>query len=252
MIDISSKKIIIFDLDDTLAASKSVIEEEMSDLISGLLTKKKIAVIGGGSWKQFNEQLLGHLQCREDLLSNLYLFPTTATRFYRCHNGIWVEVYSDVLRPDERERIKLSFKKAFEESGYVQPEKVYGDIIEDRGTQITFSALGQKAPVFEKEKWKLENESLRQKIASIMRDLIPEFEVRTGGLTSVDITKKGINKAYGVRQIEKLLKIPINEMVFIGDALYPGGNDHAVIETGIETIAVKGPEDTKKVIIGWL
>jgi len=73
-------------------------------------------------------------------------------------------------------------------------------------------------------------------------------EVRTGGLTAIDVTQKGIDKAYGVRQIEKVLKIPIKDMVFIGDALYPGGNDAAAKKTGVQTIAVKGPADTIAII----
>lgn len=252
MFDIKSKKIIVFDLDGTLAVSKTKMDDEMSDLLSGLLVNKKVAVIGGGSWKKFNEQFLDQLQCRDDLLLNLFLFPTTATRFYRYKSGIWIEVYADVLDPDERNKIKAAFEKAFRVIDYKHPEKNYGEIIEDRGTQITFSALGQKAPVLEKEKWKLENEKKRQEIASILRELLPEFEVRTGGLTSVDVTKKGIDKAYGIKQIEKLLSISINQMLFVGDALYPGGNDYAAIEAGVDTFAVSGPEETKKLIEGWL
>ena len=74
-----------------------------------------------------------------------------------------------------------------------------------------------------------------------MQKELPAFEVRRGGLTSIDVTQKGIDKAYGVRQIEKVLKIPIKEMVFIGDALYPGGNDAAAKKTGVQTIATKRP-----------
>ncbi|MDP1688545.1 MAG: HAD-IIB family hydrolase [bacterium] len=259
MRDISTKKIIIFDLDGTLAASKSKMDDEMSDLLSGLLVTKKIAVISGGSWKQFNEQFLDQLQCRDDLLLNLFLFPTTGTRFYRYKSKIWIEVYADVLDPEERSKIKVAFETVFEEIGYKHPEKVYGEIIEDRGTQITFSALGQGIVkelggegVKLKHEWKEANQDLKLKIALNLRKLLPEFEVRTGGLTSIDVTKKGIDKAYGMRQIEKFLKIPISEMLFVGDALYPGGNDYAAIEAGVDTIAVSGPEETKKLIGGWL
>lgn len=252
MKDISSKKIIIFDLDGTLTPSKSAMDDEMSDLLCGLLTIKKVAVIGGGSWKQFEGQFLKYLQCREELLANLFLFPTTATRFYRYRSGIWIEVYADVLDREEREKIKNAFQKVLSEIHYEHPPKTYGELIEDRGAQISFSALGQLAPVAEKEKWKAANDSKRQEIATGLRRLIPEFEVRTGGLTTIDVTKKGIDKAYGIRQIEKLLEIPISEMLFVGDALYPGGNDYAAIEAGVKTMAVKGPDETKELIKSWL
>lgn len=250
--DISNKKIIIFDLDGTLTRSKSPLDEEMSDLLCGLLLKKMVAVIGGGSWGQFKEQFLWHLQCHRELLPKLYLFPTTATRFYRCEAGEWKETYADLLSENERAHIKDMFQRVFEDFHYHSPIKTHGEVIEDRGTQITFSALGQKAPLEEKEMWKAENEAQRQKIAAALRKLLPEFMVATGGFTSIDVTKKGIDKAYGIWQIEKLLETPITEMLFVGDALYPGGNDYAVVQTGIETIAVAGPEEVKKLIGGWL
>src|SRR3989344_4880552 len=253
--DIANKKIIIFDLDGTLTPSKSSMDEEMSDLLCGLLTKKKVAVIGGGAWKQFEEQFLKHLTCREELLSNLYLFPTTATRFRRYEGGRWVEVYADELTEVEREKIKIAFQTVFSEIGYRHPEKTYGELIEDRGTQISFSVFGQdivkelgEEGVRVKMEWNKAHDATRQKVASALRNLIPEFEVRTGGLTTIDVTKKGIDKAYGIRQIEKLLGIPIDEMLFVGDALYPGGNDEAAKNAGVECVAVSGPEETKKLI----
>ena len=77
---------------------------------------------------------------------------------------------------------------------------------------------------------------------------MPEFEVNLGGTTSIDIGHKGIDKAYGVEKLGELLAIPVPEMVFVGDALYPGGNDSTVKRTGIDTREVTGPDDTKKVI----
>lgn len=259
MQNIATKRIIIFDLDGTLTPSKSPMDEEMSDLLCGLLTAKKVAIIGGGPWKQFKDQFLEHLQCLEENLPNLYLFPTTATRFYRYEHGVWQEVYADVLSEEERVKIKDSFQRVFEEIGYEHPEKVYGEVIEDRGTQITFSALGQgivkelgKEGLRRKTEWKKANQELKMAIVKKLGEYLPEFSVSAGGYTSIDVTKKDINKAYGIRQIEKLLKIPISEMLFVGDALYPDGNDYAAIETGVETIAVDGPAETKKLIKSWL
>lgn len=255
---ISDKKIIIFDLDGTLTPTKSIMDEEMSDLLCGLLTTKKVAVIGGGPWKQFEEQFLGHFQCLEDFIMKLYLFPSMASRFYSYGNGVWKEVYADLLNEAERAKIKDGFGKVFSEIGYKHPPKIYGEVIEDRGTQITFSALGQdvvkelgEKGVELKTEWKKANQELKLTIAEKLAALLPEFSVSVGGYTSIDITKKGIDKAYGIRQIEKLLEIPINEMLFVGDALYPGGNDYAAIETGVETVAVGGPEETKKLIKSW-
>jgi phosphomannomutase len=52
------KKLIVFDLDGTLAESKSSVDAEMSELLHELLAIVKVAVISGGDWSQFEKQLL--------------------------------------------------------------------------------------------------------------------------------------------------------------------------------------------------
>ncbi len=241
------KELVVFDLDGTLTESKSDLEAWMSRLLCKLLQKKKVAVIGGGSYKQFQKQFLAKLKCPPLLKKHLFLFPTTSTSFYRYKNGGWRNVYTENLKPRQKRKIFRAFEYAFTKIGYKHPQKVYGKIIEDRGTQITFSALGQKAPVKLKERWNKEND-VRQKIMREMRKNLPEFEVRSGGLTSVDVTKKGIDKAYGVRQIRNHLHIPVKKMLFVGDALYPGGNDAAARKTGIECLQVSGPKEAAKFV----
>jgi hydroxymethylpyrimidine pyrophosphatase-like HAD family hydrolase len=125
-------------------------------------------------------------------------------------------------------------------------EKVWGEVIEDRGSQITFSALGQQAPLEEKEKWDPDF-SKRKKIKAILDGLIPEFSVRLGGSTSIDVTRPGIDKAYGIGKLRDILGISLKEMIFIGDALFPGGNDYPAEEAGVACIRVRGPNETKPV-----
>ncbi len=122
-----------------------------------------------------------------------------------------------------------------------------GEVIEDRGSQITFSALGQQAPIEEKKKWDADF-SKRQRMKSLLDTLIPEFSVRLGGTTSVDVTKPGIDKAYGIGKLRDTLGIAIQEMIFVGDALFPGGNDYPAKEAGVVSIQVRDPNETKRVI----
>src|SRR3989338_465978 len=224
-IDIQKKKMAVFDLDGTLTETKSAMDSEMAEYLCRLLGQKKVAVISGGALGQFEKQLLTALNCPLELLANLFLFPTSGTRFYRYKQDKWVEVYADMMTSQERQKIKDAFKKAFLRIGYVHPEKVYGEIIEDRGTQVTFSALGQDiVDVLGAEGVRLKHEfraghdkELRELTAAMIR-LLPDFEVRLAGVTSIDVTRKGIDKAYGITQIEKLLGISRAEMVFVGDA----------------------------------
>jgi len=238
------KKLIVFDLDGTLALSKMNISEEISTLFSKLLRVSKVAVISGANWPQFEKQLLSKLP-QDKYLKNLSLLPTSGTKYYEYKSG-WEKRYSEDFTEEEKKKIISSLKKAVDKSGF-KAKEVWGEPIEDRGSQITFSALGQKAPLEEKKKWDPDFEK-RQKIKEIIDPSIPEFSVRLGGTTSIDITKPGIDKAYAVRKLRDILSIKIKEMIFIGDALFDNGNDNAVKETGISTIQVKGPDETKLII----
>jgi phosphomannomutase len=238
------KKLIVFDLDGTLAESKSSLDAEMSARLRDLLGIVKVAVISGGNWPQFENQLLSNLP-HDERLQDLSLLPTCGTKFFR-YEGTWQELYSEDFTTEEKQKIIGSLKNALALAGF-KAEKVWGSLIEDRGSQITFSALGQQAPVEEKRKWDPDF-AKRKKIKAILDPLIPEFSVHLGGATSIDVTKPGIDKGYGIRKLRDVLGIPIEEMIFIGDALFPGGNDYPAKEAGVDSIRVRDPNETQRVI----
>ena len=238
------KRLIVFDLDGTLAESKSSLDAEMSRLLRDLLGIVKAAVISGGDWPQFEKQVLSHLP-HDANLANLSILPTCGTKFFR-YAGDWKKIYSEDFTALEKEKIVSSIKEAVRETGF-QAKKVWGEAIEDRESQITFSALGQQAPLEEKKKWDPDF-AKRKKIKAILDTLIPEFSVRMGGATSVDVTKPGIDKAYGIGKLRDVLGISLKEMIFIGDALFPGGNDYPAEQAGVVSIPVRGPHETKRVI----
>ena len=173
------------------------------------------------------------------------LLPTCGTKFYQ-YAGDWKKIYSEDFTADEKGKIVSSLKQALGAEDF-KIEKIWGEEIEDRGSQITFSALGQQAPLEEKEKWDPDF-TKRKQMKSFLDKLIPEFSVRLGGETSIDVTKPGIDKAYGIRKLRDTLGIAIQEMIFIGDALFPGGNDYPAEEAGVVSIPVRGPNETKRVI----
>ena len=237
------KKLIVFDLDGTLAKSKSALDPEMATLLHDLLEVVKVAVISGGDWPQFEKQLLSHLP-HDQSLTNLSVLPTCGTKFFR-YSGSWTKIYSEDFTADEKRKIIDSLNKAFHAAGS-KVERVWGEVIEDRGSQITFSALGQQAPLEEKNKWDPDY-AKRKKIKALLDTYIPEFTVRMGGATSIDITKPGIDKAYGIRKLRDLLGISLKEMIYIGDALFPGGNDYPAEEAGVVSIPLRDPRETKRV-----
>ena len=238
------KRLIVFDLDGTLAQSKSSIDTEMANLLNSLLVMVKVAVISGGAWPQFEQQVLAHLR-HDNGLRNLSLLPTCGTKFYR-HGVGWDLLYSEDFTAAESSRIIDSLQRAMVAAD-CKVEKVWGEVIEDRGSQITFSALGQQAPLEDKKKWDPDFIK-RQKIKAVLDTLIPQFSVHLGGATSIDVTRQGIDKAYGIRKLQDILEIPIDQMIFIGDALFPGGNDYPAKEAGVLSIEVRDPHETKRVI----
>ena len=238
------KKLIVFDLDGTLAPSKSALGPDMAALLHDLLGIVKVAVISGGDWPQFEKQLLSNLP-QDERLVNLSVLPTCGTKFFQ-YSSEWKELYSEDFTPEEKEKIVSSLKKAIEMAGF-SVEKTWGETIEDRGSQITYSALGQDAPLAEKNKWDPDINK-RKKIKSIVDTFIPEFSVRIGGATSIDITQPGIDKAYGIGKLRDILEISLNEMIFVGDALFVGGNDYPAEQAGALSIQVKNPHETKRVI----
>src|SRR5579864_6748115 len=187
------KNLIVFDLDGTIAESKSSLDAEMSQLLADLLSLVKVAVISGGNWPQFQKQMVSNLPDGANL-KNLSLLPACGTKFYRYNSG-WEQLYSENFTDEEKEKVISSLEKAIRLSD-VGVEVIFGELIEDRGSQITFSALGQQAPLDEKKKWDPDFAKRRQ-MKALLDNLIPDFSVRLGGTTSIDVTRPGIDKGYG-------------------------------------------------------
>ena len=238
------KELIVFDLDGTLATSKQAIDADMGRLFVELLDMRSVAVISGGDWPQFEQQLLGQLT-PSDSFSKLFLLPTSGTKFYR-FESVWKQIYADTFSADESDRIRKALDRAIADSG-LAGDGVWGEQIEDRGSQITFSGLGQLAPPHAKSAWDPDIKK-RNTLKALLDRALPDFAVRIGGSTSVDITRPGIDKAYGIRKLAEISGFELPEMLFVGDALYPGGNDAPVRDAGVATIAVNDISETKLVI----
>lgn len=239
-------RMVAFDLDDTLAPSKSPLPPLMDERLCALLDHVEVCIISGGQMGQFRTQVLDNLHADEGELSRLHLMPTCGTRYYRHIDGQWQEIYAHDLTEQERSQAIDSLERHARELGLWE-EKPWGDIIEDRGSQITFSALGQAAPLEAKRTWDptgAKKTALRDAVAA---DL-PDLEVRGGGSTSVDITRRGIDKAYGMGKLVEVTGIPARDMLFIGDRLDPAGNDYPVKDAGYPTHAVTGWEDCARYV----
>jgi hypothetical protein len=240
------KTLMVFDLDGTLAKSKSALDATMAAHLDKLLSVMKVAVISGGAWPQFEKQLLANLTTDPERLKNLSLLPTSGTKFLSYEGGQWNQLYAENFTPEDKTKIIDALNRALDQSG-LRPQQHWGELIEDRDSQITLSALGQDAPLDAKKVWDPDFEK-RKAIKAILDPMLPGFSVGMGGASSIDVTRPGIDKAYGIEKLQEVLGVPIKDMIFVGDALFPGGNDEAARKTGVVCIRVRDPEETGRVI----
>ncbi|SEN25223.1 hypothetical protein SAMN05192583_2375 [Sphingomonas gellani] len=241
------KQLVAFDLDGTLAESKQALQQPMAEAIADLLGVAHVAVISGGDWPQFEKQVASRMLDRAKL-DRLWLMPTTGTKLYTHRNGTWSAVYAELFDDETKAKILREFDASLEATGFV-PEQTWGERIEDRGSQITFSALGQQAPLEAKEKWDPDF-AKRKVIQADLQKRLPGLSINMGGATSIDITREGVDKAYGLRKLHDASGIPLDAMMFIGDAIFPGGNDYPAKQMGLDTVRVRDPQETVAVIEG--
>lgn len=245
------KKVIAFDLDGTLADSKSPVTDRIAELLDQLLGKFIVCVMSGGKFGQFETQLLASLKSEPSRLERLHLMPTCGTRYYAYDSDKqnWQQVYAEDFTENQKSKIIKALNQGIDKLGY-REKKTWGDTIEDRGSQITFSALGQdivaelgQKGVAMKDAWD-PNVIKKRKLRAYVAELIPEFEVRIGGGTSIDITKPGVDKAYGMKKLIEVLDISKEDILFIGDRLEEGGNDYPVKAMGVDSIQISDWQQT--------
>jgi len=238
-------KLVAFDLDDTLAPSKSRVDPQMASLLGDLLDKVDVCIISGGRFEQFSMQVLTSLSS-SSRLSSLHLMPTCGTQYYLWDGQDWALQYAENLTEDEKTTVIAALTEGARHLGFWEAD-TWGPIIEDRGSQITFSALGQEAPVEAKKKWDPTGEK-KEQLRAYAAERAPALEVRSGGSTSIDVTKKGVDKAYGMGRIKEKLGLVNDDILFIGDRLDLGGNDYPVKAMGIRTLAVTEWTDTARIV----
>lgn len=238
------KKLLAFDLDDTLAVTKSPISDQMSEVLGKILEEFEICVISGGDYGQFKTQVVDRLHIEPHKLNRLHLMPTCGTKYYRYNelDAEWQLQYSEDLTEEQKAKVIEVLEASAKELGLWE-ENPAGDIIEDRGSQITFSALGQKATPEDKYAWDPEG-TKKASLRDLAAQSLEGLEVRAGGSTSIDVTREGIDKAYGMQKLIDAIDINKDDILFFGDNLQEGGNDYPVKAFGIDCLDVDKWEDT--------
>ena len=239
----TSPRLVAFDLDDTLAPSKSAIPPRIAALLLALAERVDVAIISGGNEEQFRTQVIDRLgEADDSVLDRIHLLPTCGTRYLRHDGSGFSLVYARDLSATQKRAALDALEEEARRLGLWESEP-WGPILEDRGSQITFSALGQRAPHDAKKAWDPDG-SRRAALRDAVAPRVPALEVRSGGSTSIDITRAGIDKAYGMTELAERTGIPFAEMLFYGDRLDEGGNDYPVKALGVPSVPVEGWEET--------
>lgn len=252
------KKVLAFDVDQTLNVAKMPIPDEIAELLVKCLDHYEICPISGQKYEQFLIQIVDRLVetgATPEQLSHLHLFVAQGTQYYRYNldKKDWDQVYNYPLTDEQVAKISEAIEKAAKELGYWEEDKLAdGDeIIENRLSQVTFSALGQKAGTEAKYAWDPDCKK-REAIVKRCKELAPEFEYEIGGTTSINAITPGMNKVFGMTHLMEELKVEKPEILYFGDMTQPGGNDYPVVQMGIETITVRSHEDTAYSLRGIL
>ncbi len=272
------KKVLSFDIDQTLNIAKTPIPPEIAELLRDCLDHFEIAPISGQKFEQFLIQIVDPLLAAgatPEQLTHLHLFVAQGTQYYRYNPGkkhggklvsvevtdlnkdydekYWEKVYNFPLTDGQVQKITEAIEKAARELDYWEEDKLAdGDeIIENRLSQVTFSALGQKAGTEEKYAWDPDCKK-REKIVAKARELAPEFEYEIGGTTSINAFIPGMNKVFGMNHLLEELDVNKEDVLYFGDMTQPGGNDYPIVEMGVKTITVRSHEDTAYALRGIL
>lgn len=250
------KRVLAFDIDQTLNIAKTPIDNEMADLLAKCLEHFEVCPISGQKFDQFLVQIVDRLpEVSPETLSHLHLFVAQGTQYYRFNPGSreWELVYNNPLSEEQVARITETIEKAARELGLWEEDKLKpGDeIIENRLSQVTFSALGQKAGTEEKYAWDPDCRK-REKIVALCKEMAPEFDYEIGGTTSINAIVPGMNKEFGMTHLLSKLGVSKRDVLYFGDMTQPGGNDYPVVKMGIDTITVRSHEDTAYALRGIL
>jgi phosphomannomutase len=237
-------KAAIFDLDDTLAESFQAPSPEVTAALNQLQNRIPVAIMTGAGFPRIERQVLPAM---ESITSNFYLFPNSSSQCYTFKESEWHLEYNHIISPEERSKITEALHECMQSIDVIRDAPHFGQQIVDREAQIAFTIVGLEAPQEIKKGWDPDG-AKRRAIVEMLSGKLSGYDILIGGASTIDITRKDINKASGVHWFSGHLGVAPQDMLYVGDALYPGGNDAVVIQTGVKTIQVSGPPETKKIL----
>ena len=235
--DYSEKKVIVADVDDTICDSCQQISPEMAKQIDRMIQKGyQFAFISGTKAEDLMTMISSSLKELHHILA------TTGTKYIIMDKGQSQIVYNHSFNAVEKKEILAAFEKLISHFK-IQPLTSKEDQLQDRDSQISLSAVGRHAPSEIKAKYDPDGKIRQEWIRFLEQQLGDKYDYKIGGTTSLDVTKKGLDKEWGIRNFARYHNIPLHQIIFFGDKIYPGGNDYPATKV-VDCISVKNPKDT--------
>lgn len=230
------QKHFFFDLDNTLTPSKSLIEAAHLPILKRLAERADVIVVSGH----------GEADIRSHLTEALHgAFYTLGQNGNRANTKDGDILWNNSLQQGQRDAILAFIAKARALLNYTVRDE--NDIVEDRDSQIAFSLIGHHEDKAKKDAFDPRHEIRFKLLTDLASDVealkVANVEVRIGGTTNLDFFEYGKNKGYNVNLFIEKMGWDKLDCIYIGDALFPGGNDETVVGV-IATHAVKDYKET--------
>ncbi len=219
----TNAKHLFFDVDNTITRSKSPILPEHEALFVELSKTHDMVIVSGSKqtdiWGRFTDASKGTF---------FTLAQNGNYAFDRNKGELWKRLLSD-----EQKRAIYAFIEKMHAHTH-PPVSDEHDLIEDRGCQIAFSFIGHHEKIEIKERFD-PTMAVRLQILSDLKEdvqrLSDDFgiEMAIGGTTNIDIYLKGKHKGFNSKALCDLLGWNIEDTLYFGDLLMPGGNDYTVV-----------------------
>ena len=229
-------KHVFFDLDKTLTMSRSSLLPDQQELFEKLCAVKDVIVVTGGSAEQIREQIT----------------PRFDGKYYRLAQSGNHSIHKngEVLWEEKLNDAQATAIFAFIEElkgDLAVPVKDEDDLVENRGAQITYSVLGfheDKEKKYAFDPGDVKRAGALKKRASDVEELrLLGVAIEPAGTTSFNFILAGKHKGFNITRLLEHESWRKEDCLYIGDALFPGGNDETVIGV-IPTHPVKDPNDT--------
>jgi phosphomannomutase len=232
-------KHVFFDLDKTLTASRSPMTPEHQEIFDKLLKKSDVIVVSGGNEEQIRRQTTPGFVGRYYALAqsgNHAMDKSGATLWEESLTGEQETLIEQVIRVLEKE---------------FPPALHPATTIEHRGAQTSYSVTGFDAPIEAKYAFDpgdiKRNSALRAHPDEVAKLTANGIEVTPAGTSSFNFILAGKHKGFNITRFIKKMGWKSEDCIYVGDALFPGGNDETVIGV-IPTHAIKDHEETFRFI----